>query len=249
MFQLECTSPNSTQRFFHTEVQICFRWVVGFEAVVHVLLVLCCWLLHQHCICSRHCSGLGTKCRSPGQAAQCLWLLLVLAELAQPLCSLGMGRSPPCTPCSVQPPALDCVVPPAVLQLQHTIPVALNLGTESSSGMYFSVLLLHNLKSLLICACRCCHINILQLLGFSVETGLHCLIYPYLPNGSLQNKLQCHVSTNLDLPPTCDCKSSPGIQGNTIASLWFLRNSCNKRCLGCKHQQGSSSCGVWLGLS
>ncbi|KFP72683.1 Interleukin-1 receptor-associated kinase-like 2, partial [Acanthisitta chloris] len=39
---------------------------------------------------------------------------------------------------------------------------------------------------------RCCHINILQLLGFSVETGLHCLIYPYLPNGSLQNKLHCH---------------------------------------------------------
>ncbi|NWW09898.1 IRAK2 protein, partial [Oreocharis arfaki] len=39
---------------------------------------------------------------------------------------------------------------------------------------------------------RCCHINILQLLGFSVETGLHCLMYPYLPNGSLQNKLQCH---------------------------------------------------------
>ncbi|NXU35265.1 IRAK2 protein, partial [Drymodes brunneopygia] len=38
---------------------------------------------------------------------------------------------------------------------------------------------------------RCCHINILQLLGFSVETGLHCLIYPYLPHGSLQNKLQC----------------------------------------------------------
>ncbi|NWU85690.1 IRAK2 protein, partial [Onychorhynchus coronatus] len=39
---------------------------------------------------------------------------------------------------------------------------------------------------------RCCHINILQLLGFSVETGLHCLIYPYLSNGSLQNRLQCH---------------------------------------------------------
>ncbi|NWX38317.1 IRAK2 protein, partial [Notiomystis cincta] len=39
---------------------------------------------------------------------------------------------------------------------------------------------------------RCCHINILQLLGFSVESGLHCLIYPHLPNGSLQNKLQCH---------------------------------------------------------
>ncbi|NXN92903.1 IRAK2 protein, partial [Rhinopomastus cyanomelas] len=38
---------------------------------------------------------------------------------------------------------------------------------------------------------RCCHINILQLVGFSVETGLHCLIYPYLPNGSLQNRLHC----------------------------------------------------------
>ncbi|NXV73995.1 IRAK2 protein, partial [Atlantisia rogersi] len=38
---------------------------------------------------------------------------------------------------------------------------------------------------------RCCHVNVLQLLGFSVETGLHCLIYPYLPHGSLQNKLQC----------------------------------------------------------
>lgn len=49
-------------------------------------------------------------------------------------------------------------------------------------------------KPQLICARRCCHINILQLLGFSVETGLHCLIYPYLPNGSLQNKLHWQVS-------------------------------------------------------
>ncbi|XP_042679613.1 interleukin-1 receptor-associated kinase-like 2 [Centrocercus urophasianus] len=37
---------------------------------------------------------------------------------------------------------------------------------------------------------RCCHVNILQLLGFTVESELHCLIYPYLPHGSLQNKLQ-----------------------------------------------------------
>ncbi|POI33758.1 hypothetical protein CIB84_002491 [Bambusicola thoracicus] len=37
---------------------------------------------------------------------------------------------------------------------------------------------------------RCCHVNVLQLLGFTVESELHCLIYPYLPNGSLQNKLQ-----------------------------------------------------------
>lgn len=71
---------------------------------------------------------------------------------------------------------------------------AFNWGVYSNSGMYFSVLLFFHLQILVICACRCCHVNILQLLGFSVETGLHCLIYPYLPNGSLQNKLQCRVS-------------------------------------------------------
>lgn len=32
-------------------------------------------------------------CRSPGQAAQSPGLLLVLAELASPLCSLGMGSA------------------------------------------------------------------------------------------------------------------------------------------------------------
>ncbi|NXP77569.1 IRAK2 protein, partial [Ramphastos sulfuratus] len=42
---------------------------------------------------------------------------------------------------------------------------------------------------------RCCHINILQLLGFSIESGLHCLIYPYLPNGSLKNKLHAQDSS------------------------------------------------------
>ncbi|XP_066474238.1 interleukin-1 receptor-associated kinase-like 2 isoform X2 [Tiliqua scincoides] len=38
---------------------------------------------------------------------------------------------------------------------------------------------------------RCCHHNILRLLGFSVENGFHCLIYPYMPNGSLMDRLQC----------------------------------------------------------
>ncbi|KAI1234593.1 hypothetical protein IHE44_0003653 [Lamprotornis superbus] len=71
---------------------------------------------------------------------------------------------------------------------------------------------------------RCCHINILQLLGFSVETGFHCLIYPYLPNGSLQDKLQCHVSNNLALPPTYDCKSSPGID-DSAPLTWEMRIS------------------------
>lgn len=114
-------------------------------------------------------------------------------------------------------------------QVQHTIPVALNVGTSPAQECIFLHCSYIICKSLLICACRCCHINILQLLGFSVETGLHCLIYPYLPNGSLQNKLQCHVSNNLGLPPTCDCKSSPGIQGKTIASLLISEKQPEKK--------------------
>nr|XP_032640128.1 interleukin-1 receptor-associated kinase-like 2 [Chelonoidis abingdonii] len=42
---------------------------------------------------------------------------------------------------------------------------------------------------------RCCHINILQLVGFSLENGYHCLIYPYMDNGSLENRLQCQVGS------------------------------------------------------
>ncbi|XP_034287506.1 interleukin-1 receptor-associated kinase-like 2 isoform X2 [Pantherophis guttatus] len=42
---------------------------------------------------------------------------------------------------------------------------------------------------------RCCHPNILQLLGFCVESGLHSLIYPYMENGSLLDRLQCQDSS------------------------------------------------------
>ncbi|XP_060095623.1 interleukin-1 receptor-associated kinase-like 2 [Heteronotia binoei] len=38
---------------------------------------------------------------------------------------------------------------------------------------------------------RCCHHNILHLLGFTIESKFHCLIYPYMPNGSLTDRLQC----------------------------------------------------------
>ncbi|XP_015280713.1 PREDICTED: interleukin-1 receptor-associated kinase-like 2 [Gekko japonicus] len=38
---------------------------------------------------------------------------------------------------------------------------------------------------------RCCHHNILNLLGFTIESELHCLIYPYMHNGSLTDRLQC----------------------------------------------------------
>ncbi|XP_054832135.1 interleukin-1 receptor-associated kinase-like 2 [Eublepharis macularius] len=38
---------------------------------------------------------------------------------------------------------------------------------------------------------RCCHNNILHLLGFTIEREFNCLIYPYMPNGSLTDRLQC----------------------------------------------------------
>ncbi|NXG62610.1 IRAK2 protein, partial [Hemiprocne comata] len=66
---------------------------------------------------------------------------------------------------------------------------------------------------------RCCHINILQLLGFSVETGLHCLIYPYLPNGSLQNKLQCQDGS---APLTWEMRIS--ISLGLIRAVQYLHN-------------------------
>lgn len=97
--------------------------------------------------------GLGT--RDPAVSvwepwASSLGLLLVLAELAQPLCSRGMGRTqcPPCTPAArwwaLAAPAF-CQLLQLCFQLQHTIPAALSLGTYSK-GMYFSALLLHRLQ-------------------------------------------------------------------------------------------------------
>ncbi|NXS61535.1 IRAK2 protein, partial [Brachypteracias leptosomus] len=67
---------------------------------------------------------------------------------------------------------------------------------------------------------RCCHVNILQLLGFSVETGLHCLIYPYLPNGSLQNKLQCQDDS---APLSWEMRVSISI--GLIRAVQYLHNS------------------------
>ncbi|NXW40958.1 IRAK2 protein, partial [Nyctiprogne leucopyga] len=69
------------------------------------------------------------------------------------------------------------------LKEASTLPFLMECTTPNSTQRFFHT-------EVQICF-RCCHVNILQLLGFSVETGLHCLIYPYLPNGSLQNKLQC----------------------------------------------------------
>ncbi|XP_061864559.1 interleukin-1 receptor-associated kinase-like 2 isoform X2 [Colius striatus] len=66
---------------------------------------------------------------------------------------------------------------------------------------------------------RCCHVNILQLLGFSVETGLHCLIYPHLPNGSLQNKLQCQDDS---APLTWEVRIS--IAGGLLRAVEYLHN-------------------------
>ncbi|KAM8994527.1 interleukin-1 receptor-associated kinase-like 2 [Ara ararauna] len=67
---------------------------------------------------------------------------------------------------------------------------------------------------------RCCHVNILQLLGFSVETGLHCLIYPYLPNGSLQNRLQCQDDS---APLTWEMRISIAV--GLLRATEYLHNS------------------------
>ncbi|NXJ09201.1 IRAK2 protein, partial [Odontophorus gujanensis] len=66
---------------------------------------------------------------------------------------------------------------------------------------------------------RCCHVNILQLLGFTVESDLHCLIYPYLPNGSLQNKLQCQ-DDSVPLPWETRISISVGL----IRAVEYLHN-------------------------
>ncbi|NXV34905.1 IRAK2 protein, partial [Rissa tridactyla] len=66
---------------------------------------------------------------------------------------------------------------------------------------------------------RCCHVNILQLLGFSVETGLHCLIYPYLPNGSLQNQLQPQADS---APLTWEMRISIAVR--LIRAVEYLHN-------------------------
>ncbi|NXL85294.1 IRAK2 protein, partial [Alectura lathami] len=66
---------------------------------------------------------------------------------------------------------------------------------------------------------RCCHVNILQLLGFTVESELHCLIYPYLPNGSLQDKLQ---SQDDSAPLTWETRT--GIAVGLIRAVEYLHN-------------------------
>ncbi|XP_019360219.1 PREDICTED: interleukin-1 receptor-associated kinase-like 2 [Gavialis gangeticus] len=66
---------------------------------------------------------------------------------------------------------------------------------------------------------RCCHINILQLLGFSAESGFHCLIYPYLPNESLENRLQCQSGS---MPLTWEKRISIAI--GVIRAIQYLHN-------------------------
>uniref|UniRef100_A0A8C3XIV4 Interleukin-1 receptor-associated kinase-like 2 n=1 Tax=Chelydra serpentina TaxID=8475 RepID=A0A8C3XIV4_CHESE len=66
---------------------------------------------------------------------------------------------------------------------------------------------------------RCCHINILQLVGFSLENGYHCLIYPYMDNGSLENRLQCKVGS---MPLTWEKRITISI--GLIRAIQYLHN-------------------------
>lgn len=41
---------------------------------------------------------------------------------------------------------------------------------------------------------RCKHENLVELLGFSSDGAQPCLVYEYMPNGSLLDRLACLVS-------------------------------------------------------
>lgn len=41
---------------------------------------------------------------------------------------------------------------------------------------------------------RCQHENLVELLGFSSDGAQPCLVYEYMPNGSLLDRLACLVS-------------------------------------------------------
>uniref|UniRef100_A0A4X2KS56 Interleukin 1 receptor associated kinase 2 n=1 Tax=Vombatus ursinus TaxID=29139 RepID=A0A4X2KS56_VOMUR len=43
---------------------------------------------------------------------------------------------------------------------------------------------------------RCSHQNILPLLGFCTGEAFHCLIHPYMPNGSVEDRLRCQDNTD-----------------------------------------------------
>uniref|UniRef100_A0A8C8RKY5 Interleukin-1 receptor-associated kinase-like 2 n=1 Tax=Pelusios castaneus TaxID=367368 RepID=A0A8C8RKY5_9SAUR len=66
---------------------------------------------------------------------------------------------------------------------------------------------------------RCCHINILQLVGFSVEGGFHCLVYPYMENGSLENRLHCQAGS---IPLTWEKRITISI--GLIRAIQYLHN-------------------------
>lgn len=49
---------------------------------------------------------------------------------------------------------------------------------------------------------RCQHENLVELLGFSNDFDQPCLVYDYMPNGSLLDRLACLVS---ETAACCQC--------------------------------------------
>lgn len=74
---------------------------------------------------------------------------------------------------------------------------------------------------------RSCHPNILRLLGFTVESGFHCLIYPYMPNGSLMDRLQCQVSNQF---ACCVTVPQKYCVKNWHTLMYYTRNSQHGAC-------------------
>lgn len=61
-------------------------------------------------------------------------------------------------------------------------------------------------KMIVVMCYRYQHPNILELLGCFSDEDHYCLVYPYLPNGSLFHRL--HHQVVICMPPYCSCCTS-----------------------------------------
>lgn len=91
-----------------------------------------------------------------------------------------------------------------VLKHQHTNLALCSRGETSHWGIKFPLpcVLLRcwvsfraHVNGFFCCCCyRCQHENLVELLGFSSDGAQPCLVYEYMPNGSLLDRLACLVS-------------------------------------------------------
>lgn len=78
------------------------------------------------------------------------------------------------------------------LGLSHSHPPPPALCTFCLFGDYMSLNTKASPRFLLFPRYR--HPNIMDLIGYSVGGGAYCLIYGYMPSGSLEDRLRCEVN-------------------------------------------------------